>query len=73
VAIELVLAFLALAGAAWSGFKVSAVVDVPPIMDGEPAMTSVEYHPPALALTLLLVTVSAVLVIVAVTRWRRRT
>jgi uncharacterized RDD family membrane protein YckC len=73
VAVELALACLALAGAVWSGLNVAAVVDVPPIMDGQPATTSLEYDPPVLVLTLLLVTVAAVLVIVAVTRWRRRT
>jgi hypothetical protein len=72
-AIELVLAVLALAGAVWSGFNVASVVDVPPIMDGQPASTSLEYDPPVLVLSLLLVTVAAVLIILAVTRWRRRT
>jgi hypothetical protein len=70
-AVELVLACLAAAGAVWSGLNVAAVVDVAPIMDGQPATTSVEYNPPVLVLTLLLVTVATVLVIVAVTGWRR--
>ncbi|MET0700269.1 MAG: hypothetical protein ABWY93_11425 [Mycobacterium sp.] len=73
VVLELVLALLALAGAVWAGFNVAAVVDVAPIVEGEPATTSLEYNPPVLVLTLLLVTVAAVLVIVAVSRWRRRT
>jgi hypothetical protein len=70
-AVELALACLAIAGAVWSGLNVAAVVDVPPITEGQPATTSVDYHPPVLVLTLLLVTVAAVLVIVAVARWRR--
>ncbi|CAN5863253.1 hypothetical protein BH09ACT7_BH09ACT7_20310 [soil metagenome] len=71
VALELTLACLAVAGAVWSGLNVTAIVDVPPIMEGQPATTSVEYNPPVLVLTLLLATVAAVLVIVAVARWRR--
>ncbi|MCV7230307.1 hypothetical protein [Mycolicibacterium komossense] len=70
-AIELVLAALALAGAVWSALDVRSVVDVAPIIDGERATTSIAYDPPMLVLTLLLITGSAVLTILAVARWRR--
>jgi hypothetical protein len=67
----LLLAGCAVAGAVWSALKVRTVVDVAPIVDGQPATTSLAYDPPMLVLTLLLTTVAAVLVIVAVARWRR--
>ncbi|CAN5561241.1 hypothetical protein BH09ACT8_BH09ACT8_42350 [soil metagenome] len=72
-AVELVLAGLVLAGAVWSAMKVRSVVDVAPIIDGEPATTSLAYDPPMLVLTLMLITAAAVLVIVAVAQWRRST
>lgn len=71
VAVELALACLALAGAVWSGVNVASVAAVAPIVDGGPATTSETYDPPVLTLTLLLTTVAAVLLIVAVARWRR--
>ena len=70
-ALEVILAFLFLAGAVWSALDVRSVVDVAPIIDGERATTSFAYDPPMLVLTLMLVTAAAVLVIVAVARWRR--
>jgi hypothetical protein len=69
--LQLVLACCAVAGAVWSAQKVRTVVDVAPIIDGQPATTSLAYDPPMLVLTLLLTTVAAVFVIVAVARWRR--
>jgi hypothetical protein len=69
--LELVLACCAVAGAVWSALRVRTAVDVAPIIDGQPATTSLAYDPPMLVLTLLLSTVAAVFVIVAVARWRR--
>ncbi|WP_197378296.1 hypothetical protein [Mycolicibacterium mengxianglii] len=69
--VELVAAVVALAGAALSAANVCAIVDVAPITAGEPPTTSVTYSPPALVLTLLLVTVAGVLVVVGAARWRR--
>jgi hypothetical protein len=71
-AIELVLACCAVAGALWSALQVRTVVNVAPIIDGQPATTSQAYDPPMLVLTLLLATAAGVLVIVAVARWRHR-
>jgi hypothetical protein len=70
-AIELVVAVLALVGAVFSGLSVSDVVTVAPIIDGEPATTSVVFRAPWLSLTLLLVTAAGVLIVLAVARWRR--
>ncbi|MGB3482423.1 MAG: hypothetical protein WBB07_09445 [Mycobacterium sp.] len=69
--VELVLAVAAVVGAAISAANVRAVVDVAPIVDGEPATRSVAYHAPPLVLTLLLVTIAGVLIVVGVARWRR--
>ena len=69
--IELVLAAVALVGAALSASSVSDVVTVAPIIAGEPATTSVVFRAPWLSLTLLLVTAAGVLIVLAVARWRR--
>jgi hypothetical protein len=71
VMVELVLAMVALAGAGYSASRVTSVADNAPITEGEPPTTSVMYHAPWLTLTLLLVTTAAVLVVLAVARWRR--
>lgn len=69
--LELVLACCAVAGAVWSALQVRTIVDVAPIIAGQPTTTSLAYAPPMLVLTLLLATVAAVFVILAVARWRR--
>lgn len=69
--VELLLAGLAAVGAVFSASSVRSVMDVAPIIEGEPATTSVAYHGPWLVLTLLLVTVATVLIVVAGARWRR--
>ena len=70
-ALVFLLAVMALAGAIWSAQHVRSIVDVAPIIAGGRTTTSTVYDPPMLVLTLFLVTVSAVLVIVAVASWRR--
>ncbi|GFG52601.1 hypothetical protein CQY20_01115 [Mycolicibacterium agri] len=72
VAVELVLAVVAAAGAVWSWFAAQSVVTVAPVLEGEPQTTSVAYYPPLLVLMLLLATVAGVLAIDGVARLRRR-
>ena len=72
--VQLVLAALALIGAVLSWLQVRSVVAVSPIADGQPATTSVDYSPPMMLLTMLLVTVAGVLIVLGVaglTRARR--
>jgi hypothetical protein len=71
-AIELVLAFCAIAAAVWSALQVRTVVNVAPIIDGQPATTSLAYDPPMIVLTLLMTTAAGVLLIIGAARWRRR-
>ncbi len=47
-------------------------MDVAPVLDSEPATTSISYYPPLLALALALATVAGVLTVLAVARLRRR-
>lgn len=70
--VELVLAAVAFVGAIVSAASVRAVVDVAPIVEGEPSTTSVVYRAPLVSLTLLLVTVAGVLIVLGVARWRRQ-
>ncbi|CAN5576787.1 hypothetical protein BH10ACT9_BH10ACT9_54880 [soil metagenome] len=70
--VELVLAAVAFVGAIVSAASVRAVVDVAPIVEGEPSTTSVVYRAPLVSLTLLLVTVAGVLIVLGVARWRRK-
>lgn len=71
VFIELVLAGLALIGAGVSWVHTRSTIAVAPIIDGQPATSSVVYDPQQLVLTLSLVTVAGILVVVALARWRR--
>lgn len=69
--LEVVLAVVAAAGAVWSWFAAQSVVDVAPILSGEPPTTSVIYSPPMLVLMLLLATVAGVLAVDGIARLRR--
>jgi hypothetical protein len=69
--VELVLALAAAAGCVVSWLASISVVDVPPILEGEPMTTSAVYSPPLLTLSLLLATVAGVLAVLGVTRLRR--
>ncbi|MDA2992183.1 MAG: hypothetical protein O3B27_11575 [Actinomycetota bacterium] len=70
--VYLVLALVAAAGAwlSWSGVR--SLVDVPPIIDGQPATVSVAYDPPLMMLAWLLATLAGVLLVLGVAGLRRR-
>lgn len=69
--VELTLAVAAAAGCAVSWLHVRYLVLVAPVTDGEPATTSVCYHPRILLLALLLATAAGVLAVVGTARLRR--
>lgn len=71
-AVQLVLALAAAAGAALCWPRISSLVDVAPVTDGQPATVSVVYHAPMLLLVWLLVTVAGVLTVLGVAGLRRR-
>ncbi len=71
-AVELGLAVAAAVGCLVSWLAASSTVDVAPVLDSEPATTSISYYPPLLALALALATVAGVLTVLAVARLRRR-
>ena len=70
--LQLILAALAAVGCAWSWVGAQSIVEVAPVIDGEPTTTSVLYHAPLLTLALLLAAVAGVLVVLAVANLRRR-
>jgi hypothetical protein len=70
--VYLVLAFMAAAGAGLSWSGVRRLVDVPPIIDGQPATVSVAYDPPLMMLAWLLATLAGVLSVLGVAGLRRR-
>ena len=59
-------------GAVLSWLAASATVTVPPVLEGEPRTTSVEYSAPLIGLSLLLATVAGVLLVLGVAALRRR-
>lgn len=69
--VELALAGAAAVGCAVSWLNVRYPVLVAPVINGEPATTSVTYHPRMLLLVLLLATVAGVLAVVGTARLRR--
>lgn len=69
--VEFVLGAAALVGAGLSWAHARHTVAVAPIADGEPATTSLVYHPQLLLLTLVLATTAAVLAVVGTARLRR--
>lgn len=68
----LMLAVAAAVGSVLSWLAATTTVVVPPVLEGEPRTTSVQYSAPLLGLALLLATVAGVLVVLAVTGLRRR-
>lgn len=64
--VQLVLAALTLIGAVLTWFQVRTIVDVAPVADGQPATTSVDYSPPMMFLTMLLVTAAGVLLVLGI-------
>ena len=71
IALELVLAVVAAAGSVWSWLASQTTVPVAPILDGEPATTSIAYSPPMLVLTLMLATIAGILAVDGIARLRR--
>lgn len=71
-ALELLLAGAATAGCVLAWLAASTPVVVPPVLEGEPRTTSVEYSAPLVGLALVLATVAGVLVVLAVARLKRR-
>jgi hypothetical protein len=69
--VELVLAVVAAVGCVLSWLAARSTVAVAPVLDGEPATTSVLYSPPLIVLSLFLATVAGVLTVLGVARLRR--
>lgn len=69
--VELALAAAAAVGCAMSWMQVRYLVLVAPVIDTEPATTSVTYHPRMLLLTWVLATAAGVLAVVGIARLRR--
>lgn len=69
--VELMLALIAAVGCVLSWLASISTVNVPPIIEGEPATTSLVYSPPLLTLSLVLATVAGVLAVLGVARLRR--
>ncbi|GJF12114.1 membrane protein [Mycolicibacterium cyprinidarum] len=69
--VELLLAGCAVVGCVLSWLRATSTVAVAPVLEGEPATTSVEYYPPLLMLALLLATAAGVLAVLGVSRLRR--
>lgn len=69
---QVILAALALAGAALCWSHVRSWVDVAPVTEGQPATVSVVYNPPLMMLAWLLATTAGVLAVLGVTGLRRR-
>ncbi|OBB72272.1 putative transmembrane protein [Mycolicibacterium flavescens] len=70
-ALELVLAVAAAVGSVLSWLAAPTTVAVPPVLEGEPQTTSVEYSAPMVGLALLLAAVAGVFVVLAIAHWRR--
>lgn len=69
--VQLVIAALALAGAVLSWLAAGSRERVPPIMDGQPEMSTVVYYPPLLVLALGLLILAGVLAVLGTARLRR--
>lgn len=70
-ALEMVLAVAAAVGSVLSWLAAKTTVVVPPVLEGEPRTTSVEYSAPMLGLALLLAAVAGVLLVLAIAHTRR--
>ena len=69
---ELLLAGCAAVGAVLSWLAAGSEVVVAPVLEGEPATMSTVYDAPLLTLALLLATAAGVLVVLGVSRLRRK-
>lgn len=70
--LELVLAVVASVGCVLSWLAAGHTAQVAPILEGEPATTSVVYYPPLIVLALVLATAAGVLAVLGVARLRRQ-
>ncbi|MGE0220286.1 hypothetical protein [Mycolicibacterium sp.] len=70
-AMQLLVALIAVVGCVASWREAISVVIVDPVLEGEPATTSLTYSPPLLVLSMVLATVAGVFVVLAVARIRR--
>ncbi|SEH49408.1 hypothetical protein SAMN04489835_0492 [Mycolicibacterium rutilum] len=69
--VELVVAAAALVGSVLCWLSAPSTIVVPPVLEGEPQTTSVQYSAPLIGLSLLLAAVAGVLIVLAVARIRR--
>ncbi len=69
--VELMAALAATAGCVLAWLAARSTAAVAPVIDGEPATTSVIYQPPMLVLSLVLALVAGVLAVLGTARWRR--
>ncbi|ORX03857.1 hypothetical protein AWC29_17545 [Mycobacterium triplex] len=70
---ELVVACLALVGVAVSWLHARHIVNVAPVMDGQPSTTALVYNPQWLLLAMLLAMIAGVLAVLGFARlWRVR-
>lgn len=69
--VQLMLALTAAAGAAVCWPRISSLMDVAPVADGQPATVSVVYHAPVMLLVWALVTAAGVLTVLGVAGLRR--
>ncbi|MGW0161959.1 hypothetical protein ACWDUN_21875 [Mycobacterium sp. NPDC003323] len=68
--IQLAVAVVALIGSVLSWLAARSTEQLPPVLDGEPSMTTVIYYPPLIVLALALVTVAGVLAVLGIARLR---
>ena len=68
--IQLVVAGLALVGAIASWLAAGSTEKVPPILEGQPEMTTVVYYPPLVLLALAQLTAAGVLAVLGVAKLR---
>lgn len=69
--VQLVVAALALAGAVASWLAAGSREQVPPIMDGQPSLSTMVYYPPLLVLALAFLAAAGVLAVLGISRLRR--
>lgn len=69
--VQLVLAALVATAAVLCWLRVTSLVDVPPVSEGQPATVSTVYDPPLMVLTWLLATTAGVLAVLGLAGLRR--
>jgi hypothetical protein len=71
-AVQVALALVAIVAAVLCWQQVTSLVDVPPVIEGQPATVSVVYDPPLMMLSWLLATAGGVLAVLGIAGLRRR-